>query len=391
MRSERLVGRLSRDDGFAIPAAIFVIVVVSLLALSGIYVAQSNATANAGIQSSWRALYAADAGAAEVIATWERSDYVTLMPGDSVDTGWRTLLDGSQYRSTILRVDDDLTGRETLFRLRTVGRPGAGMTARRELVNMVRVVRADVLCCDAAIKLQGGLRIQGTGAGVKVSGLDVEPGEWAGRCPPDASDIPGVLMQDTDRLLISGQPVLEGDPPVQEDPFIEEDDFLEFGEITYDDLARIADKHLAGSQVWPDILPEVGDGVCLESLDTNWGDPEDPSSPCWDYLPIVHVSGDLKISGNAFGQGILLVDGDLEVTGSFEYYGIAIVQGQADFKGTADVNGALLVRNGVEAADQTWLRGGTTLQYSSCAATRAISQALVARPLAGRSWFEVLD
>jgi hypothetical protein len=95
--------------------------------------------------------------------------------------------------------------------------------------------------------------------------------------------------------------------------------------------------------------------------------------------------------GNAVGQGILLVDGDLEVSGTFDFYGVVVALGQADFKGTTDITGGIMVRNGVYAGEETWLRGGTSLQYSSCSAARAISHAVVAHPLAGRHWFEVVE
>ncbi len=108
-------------------------------------------------------------------------------------------------------------------------------------------------------------------------------------------------------------------------------------------------------------------------------------------MPIIHVSGDLHISGNGYGQGILLVDGDLKFTGNFDFYGVAIVLGEADFRGRTTLNGGLAARNGVSAGDESALRGGTELQYSSCSASRAMGSAAVASPLAGRHWFEVVE
>ncbi|UCC71237.1 MAG: hypothetical protein JSV86_12685 [Gemmatimonadota bacterium] len=391
MMPEDLIRRARRLDGFAIPAAVFVIVVLTLLALSGLYIARSNATANVGVRLSLKALYAADAGATQVIGTWDRAQLLLLNPGDSVVTAWQTLPDGSQYRTSILRVDDDLSGSETLFRLRTVGRPGEGRTAQRVLVNMVRVVRADLMCCEAAIKLKGQLRVQGTGAGVKISGIDTPPTTWGPYCPADRTDIPGVSIQDSDALEILGTPILEGTPPVLEDTTIVSDDFVQFGELTYTDLARLAEKQIPGGQVLPDIAPIVAAGRCAEWEPTNWGDPGNPASPCWDYMPVIHVDGDLHISGNVYGQGILLVDGNLAVTGTFDFFGIVVVQGEADFRGTTSLNGSLLVRNGATSGEEASLRGGTTIQYSSCAAARALSMALVAQPLSGRNWFEVLE
>jgi hypothetical protein len=381
----------NRSDGFAIPAAVMVIVVVSLLALSGLYVAQSNATANAGLRRSWKAFYAADAGAARVTTDWHQSAFRTLDPGDSVISDWRALANGSEYRTSVLRVDQGLDGEPQLFRLRTVGRPGPGFTAQRAVVSMVSVVRANGLCCDAAMKVQGNLRIQGVGAEVKVSGQDSVPTGWTGQCSASLTDVPGVRMQDEDDLQINGQPVLEGTPPVLEDTTIVSDDFTQFGDVSYWDMARMADKKFVGDQVLPTIQPSISDGACSTQVRTNWGDPLDPDGPCWDYLPIIHIAGQAHFSGTGYGQGILLIDGDLVVSGTFDFYGVVIVLGEADFRGTTDLHGGLLVRNGVSAGDQSWLRGGTSLQFSSCAAGRALGHAIAARPLDGRHWFEVLE
>jgi type II secretory pathway pseudopilin PulG len=378
--------------GFAIPAAIVVMVVVSLLALSGLYVARNNSAANNGLRMSTKALYAADAAAQDLISDWRQLDFRTLAPGDSTSTGWRNLSNGATYQTSVLRVDDGADPATGLFRLRTAGRPGAGLTAQRVVITMVDQAVPSGLCCDAAMKLQGRLRIQGTGAGVKVSGVDTDPTGWGGHCSGTSSDVPGVTMPDQSLLDLNGSPILEGSPAVFEDTSISPDEFVDFGDITYTDLAAMADHQIASDQIITSVGPQTAaGGECLESSPTNWGDPLNATSACFDYMPIIHVNGDLRISGNGIGQGILLVDGDFEVTGDFEFYGVVVVLGQADFKGSTELHGGLAVRNGVNAGDESYLRGGTTLQYSSCSATRAMGNAVIARPLAGRHWFEVVE
>jgi hypothetical protein len=244
---------------------------------------------------------------------------------------------------------------------------------------------------DSSIKTQGRLRILGTSEGVKISGMDSVPDIWPGVCPGIPEDMPGLRIKEDDELQITGHPIIEGDPPVLEDPSITIDDFTQFGGVSYAELALAADKQLPPSEVVTSIEPQLSGGACDESAPTNWGDPLNPDGPCFDYLPIIHVAGDLKLSGNGYGQGILLIDGNLEVTGTFDFYGVVVALGQADFKGTTTIQGGLLVRNGVSAGDEAYLRGGTTLQYSSCSASRAIAHAVVAHPLDGRHWFEVVE
>ncbi len=353
--------------------------------------AQSNAAANTAVRRSWKAFYAANAGANRTIATWDRATYASLSPGDSAVSGWQTLPDGSQFRTSVLRVDDNAVGGTPLYRLRTVGRPGTGQTAQRVLVTLVRLLRAEGLCCDGAVKLRGRLRLQGSGSRTKISGVDTNPSGWGGVCPSSPGDLPGILVEDENDLTVSGKPKIDGDPPVLEDGTIADSDFTQFGDVSYEDLAALADKDFTGDQHFSSIQPEVSGGTCSTGVSTNWGDPLDASGPCFDYLPIVHVGGDLHLSGGAYGQGILLIDGDLIVTGDLEYYGVVIVQGEADLRGTTDLNGALLVRNGLSAGSQSNIRGNSQIQYSSCAALRAVSQAAAARPLDGRHWFEVIE
>jgi hypothetical protein len=391
MSGLRLSGDLPKNAGFAIPAAIFAIVVISLLALSGLYVAQNNAKASTGIRRSWKAFNAANAGAMHMLAHWDRSTYSGLAPGVIHNTGWRDLPDGSSYNSTIRRVDDASDPDRMLFHIRTIGRPGQGITAQQVLITMAEAVRPTGLCCDAAMKAQGLLDIRGTGSGVKVSGLDMVPTSWAGRCSGSLHDLPGILVQDDAGVDISGLPEFEGTPPIQEDPTIDSPDFTEFGDLTYWDLANAADKQLPDDLVLSGVEPVVSDGQCVTSNPMNWGDPLVPGSPCWDYLPVVHVNGDLMVSGNGYGQGVLLIDGDLTVTGNFEFYGVVIVLGHADFRGGTDLYGGLLVRNGVTADSETFLRGGTQLQYSSCTIARATQQLGLPRLLSGRHWFDVLE
>jgi hypothetical protein len=121
MIRNRLPARHTAPRGFAIPAAVFVIVIVSLLALSGLYVARNNALANSGLRSSMKALYAADAGAMIEIARWDRAATRTLAPGDSLVHAWQELPDGGRYQTSILRVDDGLDSYSALYRLRTIG------------------------------------------------------------------------------------------------------------------------------------------------------------------------------------------------------------------------------------------------------------------------------
>jgi hypothetical protein len=67
------------------------------------------------------------------------------------------------------------------------------------------------------------------------------------------------------------------------------------------------------------------------------GDTNNPSTLDWggiDEFHIVYVKdGDLHLSGNNTGGGLLLVDGSLLISGEFTWYGLVITLGDIDFSG----------------------------------------------------------
>ena len=377
--------------GFAIPAAVLVLVVLSMLGLGGLYVAVTNLAADLSVRRGSKALYAAEAGANRVIATWDRAAYGALNPGDSVDTGWQTLPDGSQYRVWVLRVDGG--SGTAIYRLRSVGRPAAGATAQRVVLRMVAATLPGAVCCHAALRLQGRLDVAARRTSpdpVRVDGHDYAPPLWGARCPPSGTDVPGVSIRRLRDLSVGRWARVDGAPPVEEDPTIDDATFTNFGTLTYAEIAATADKKFVGNQTFPAILPVTAGGACQRSVPTNWGDPLNPTSPCFDYLPIIHVAGNANILGVGFGQGILLVDGDLVLSGSFEFYGVILVLGNVEVRDDAKVTGGLLVRNGAGGGRRSRVLEDAKVRYSACAVSRALASLALVRPLAGRSWFEVL-
>jgi len=100
--------------------------------------------------------------------------------------------------------------------------------------------------------------------------------------------------------------------------------YLKFGDVWWNDLAVAADVRLAdGAHVTP--APATSANDCLR-VDSNWGDPSSPTSPCSARIPIVYAAGDLTIDGG-LGQGALLVDGHLLIAGPFTFSGQIVARG----------------------------------------------------------------
>ena len=132
------------------------------------------------------------------------------------------------------------------------------------------------------------------------------------------------------------------------------------------------------------------DGTCNTGDVENWGEPEAPASACGGRFPIIFVNGSANIQGGGRGQGILLVAGDLDLRGGFAFYGLVIVQGNFETQGNGNrIYGAVMARNVTLGSEI--LTGGSVVQYSKCAVTRAIlnSDLTRARRLPNRSWVDV--
>jgi hypothetical protein len=114
-----------------------------------------------------------------------------------------------------------------------------------------------------------------------------------------------------------------------------------------------------------------------------------PGSTVNAYCP-----GNLKLTANNTGAGILAVDGDLEISGAFQWVGIIVVRGQVTLTGgggAKHIIGALAVGQDVTATTSTQtvdLTGTVDVDYSSTAVTLA-SDSLAVMTL--QSWREVAN
>lgn len=98
----------------------------------------------------------------------------------------------------------------------------------------------------------------------------------------------------------------------------------------------------------------------------------DPNNPGAMTQQVTYVPGDLQITGNSQGAGILIVDGDLDVHGGLQFYGLILVQGVIQFSGggsdKTNIQGAVLA--GKQSLDNSTnsdvLGGSAVIQYDGC-------------------------
>jgi hypothetical protein len=104
-----------------------------------------------------------------------------------------------------------------------------------------------------------------------------------------------------------------------------------------------------------------------------------------DDYKIVHVTGDMHVSGGIEGGGLLLIDGDLTCTGQFTWYGLVVVLGDIQFAGggaSIHIFGATFVQGGID--DQV-VGGNADLLYSS----QALARLAVFMPYTVAGWREL--
>jgi hypothetical protein len=376
--------------GFALPAAVFALVVVGVLATGGFYLARQETRIGVASKRATASFYLAERGANEVMSEWDMAKFGNLAAwssatvSDSTDEGrwWVNVVRMSPRLYFLMASGNDVDGAPVW------GQAGrwTGVVARLRTANMEP--RAALSTVDQLT----------FGGSAFIDGNDYAPDEWTGHCDALGAPKPGVLIDNRENIKYVGgsQDNIKGEPPTEEDLTLTPDDLLVFGDMTWNELVSLASKIFpAGAatitQLYADSLDMEGEWVCDRANRLNWGDPYNPSGVCGDYFPIIYSKGDMKIAASDPGQGILLVEGNLEVSGGHEFFGPVIVRGTLTTTGT----GGHFV-GGVTAAnvslDASTVLGDAVVQYSKCSVTRAVlnnADLTQVRPIERRSWVDV--
>ena len=384
---------LQNERGMALALAIFALVVVGALVAGEFFAG----TQEQRVGENWRRLQqsfgAAETGLNEVIRNWNPqtinrirqypldSMQVPLNPADSLTPDHSGVYGGYVYRLNDEVYLIDITARD---RRSNAGVIGGG--ARQRLGELVRI-RLVNFGIGAALTTRGGVSLKGNAL---VNGRDTIPQGWNTANCDTVGDTTKAGVRTPDPSLVSTQRPgqLYGNPPVNGDTSVHPSTFNQFGDITYASLAASATIQLGGGNY--KIQPTFSGTVCNRSDPMNWGDGMNPTQPCGNYFPMIHIAGSATLNGDQ-GQGILLVDGDLNVQGSFIFYGIVLVQGSLSTAGGGSTDahfyGAVMASN-VDLELNT-LAGNATLQYSKCAITNAMEGTQTVSPIRSRGWIQL--
>lgn len=403
--------QILRDErGMALALAIVALVIVGALVAGAFFSGIQEQRAADNSRRVLQAFGTAEEGAYETVDTWNPKSYnrQKVYPNDSVSlpggcssatgfsastcppTAWdSTASHTGVYGGYVYRLNGeqyliDITGRDMAsFSNSSVQSEGGGGRQRIGLLARNRPIQFGV---KAALTTGNGDAVGGNSV---VNGFDTSPTNWTG-CGPTGAPLAGIRAAQGDAVAISGHATVAGLPPVVIDTSVHPSTFDSWGGTTYSGLAAQANITMAATNFATSISPVVTNGACDQTVQTNWGDPLNPTQPCGGYFPIIHITGSgTTIINGTEGQGILLVDGSLAVQGGFQFYGITIIKGSLTTAGgggsPAHFWGATMVQDTVSVGSNS-LSGSANLLYSSCTiltALNATSKGVLAR---SRSW-----
>jgi hypothetical protein len=388
--------KLTEERGMALAVAIFALVVVGALVAGAFYAANlEQRTGRNSIYAS-QAADVAEAGAAAVLNDWDAFSLNTLAVGDSSYPALSFTSLGAHLAVTpkVKRLNSDL------FLITTLAKrtdQSNNVLAQRSVATVARLSYATATA-NAAVT--AGKTVNFNGNAFSVTGNDAVPAGWTGEpgCTTGAAKA-GVRTAETVGANNQQDANILGVPAqVEHDPTVNADFFNIFGDVTFDELKKSADIVLPLTTPYNGAAPSLTAGLpqrCNTANQMNWGEPHRTGmagyvSQCVNYFPILYGSGtQTKLAAGGRGQGLLLVEGDLEISGGFEWTGLIVAKGGLKIVGNGNkITGALLAQD-IAVDDLNSISGNTTLQFSSCALSKAIQGSAFAEPLNQRSWVQV--
>jgi len=373
-------------EGFALALALVALVIIGTLVGSIFFASTQEYRVGANTVTQSRAAIAAEYGLNNIRSTWRLTDNQRLKTGDTL---MRTIGAGGGAKANVIvtKVNDN-----TLW---VVSEGIAGSGTNREARKRVGAV---MRWGTPAVNYLGALTIGAIiqlGGSATVSGKDSTPPGW--NCPPAGTGTPGLAMADTTAgIKLSGcssKGCLSGTPQLLQSPATRDTNtyFNYGGGISYASLAAMANITIAGGSTVNGVGPVVAGGVCQTGNQLNWGDINRnlvTPGACESYFPIIHVTGDLKLTGGS-GQGVLLVDGNLSMSGGFVFQGLIIARGNVDITGTGGkILGAVMAAN-VNLNPDNSVLGNASIRYSACTIVTALRSFAYPVRIPQRAWSDM--
>jgi len=386
-------------EGFALAGALLAMVVVGALVTGSFFAASQEHAIGLSARYADQAMYVAEYGAQQAMATVPKSLLDTLHGTMRIDTLAPKGANGQKLGTDTVWV-------RSLGNVRIFVSKGVASSRDPRVVGGHRVVAIVSRTMNVSFPMDRAMQLY---AGIKVSGSSVVSGKdtfpdttrtqftgWKGQGCDTVGLQNAIVSKDIGGVSTQGSGKIVG--PVKFDTTLNANSFFKFGDANYNALASLA--NIVGPGGWnPKPKPSATGGVCNTADQQNWGEPGslDGSATivpaCSNYFPIIHVTGDLKLNSQGRGQGILMVDGTLDVSGGFEFWGITIIKGQLKTTGSGGhLYGTTMSYDLGDLSNDNTSIGNSVAGLSTCAIKRAAANAPGfnrAIPLRMHSWMDL--
>jgi hypothetical protein len=272
--------RVSNERGMALAVAIFALVVIGALVAGAFFAGRLEQSSGQATVYAGQAAEAAEAGLSDAISSVNATSLGAMAIGSTTGLGTLTLTGASGLSST----DSVRRLTTSLFLVQALGTRwnGAGVSlADRKLGTLIRLVSANITV-NAGLTALGDVLVGGNST---VSGNDATPSEWSAAgvsCPPTA-DVTGVRYNGT--LTKNGSSTINGVPVSTNDASLNASNI--FGGTDFAALKAIRTLTLTGNVSGLAAAVTGTPPKCDASVESNWGAPTVPTSPCFNYFPIV--------------------------------------------------------------------------------------------------------
>jgi hypothetical protein len=373
--------RRGQPHGFALPAALLSLVLVSALVAGALFVATEELRAGRGDGADQRALSAAEWALDRAILTWDSRRNVTQPVGrsDTVTADY-----GPPNDSTVVvavRVQ-----RRAVWMTATATRGGDGraIPARHTVAASLRLVN-DPFPTSAALTTIGEVVVDGGVVDGRAPGAVGDSAECTESASAAGIRVPDVLRVTCPSCGTSSGAGVFGLPPIDSSGITDSTFATAIGTMVAS-LVRRASIDLPAGTMAP--RPTFGDASCDLADPLNWGDPGG-SSPCADWLPLIHVRGSVVIAAGSVGQGILVADGSVRVEGGARFVGVVVARGDVTVSGFGAEIAGVVFAAPANAGAVSRIADGGSIRLEPCAVQRASMIAARLARTPARWWVEL--
>jgi len=370
-----------RRTGFALPAAIIALVLLSALVAGALFVSTEELRSGRGDSSDQRALAAAEWALDRAILAWDTQRNTAQAVGATAVLVIESAPPNDSVVVTATRVQRNAVW---ITATATAGGDGRGIPARHTIGASLRLVSAAVPT-RAALSTAGSVSVDG-GA---IDGRDASPGDTSSSICTGTVSAAGVAVADASKvtcLTCTTSPAtgVFGTPPIDSTASVDSTEWS--GDESVAALAKRSTLELLGGSYTP--RPSAMNNACDRGDALNWGDPS-PSSPCAEWFPVIHILGSLVLEPGSVGQGVLLVEGSLRLEAGARFVGVVVARGDIQVTGPgAEIVGAAFA-GAANTATVSRVTDGGAIRFASCAIRRAVTGAARLARTSGRWWIEL--